>query len=153
MPLSARKRKRAPKAPPEPTNPPSSEAVGTLKPVTYELRVKTYVIRYWLHEYMSLPPIHFFVSLPNSPGVGKIRVGDRLFVQAWDGGPVGAARLVVVTDIEGTAIEGTAIEGTITKFHVVHTWGWSRGATPDSVRSLALVCEPDVFPVLGAPHI
>ena len=115
---------------------------------------KVYVLRYWITVEDSLMGVDFSIVLPGEfyALTQKLRLNDRLFLQAWDcGAPTGRARLVKIIGIQMLPTTPQTVHAPEVTLHVQQTWGWGSNATPESTKALSWTCEPDEFPVFGRP--
>lgn len=148
--------------------PPAETAPGQAPPPI--AAPKVWVVRYWVNGDALLGPANELVFGPEHEELlKKVMAGDRLFMQAWDGGTVsGKARLLVVlgtistqvrnesyrTEERGGVFDLTTLTAPepnefVARIRTIQSWAWSRGVSSagDVLAFLSLKPEPDVFPV------
>jgi hypothetical protein len=151
------RKKKAPPAPPaplpdvlpEPNAPmvPKAKAPAVL-PVT-----KCYVLRVWKDFDAGLRGMDFELELSGEffPLAARLCIGDRLLLQAWEGGQAtGKIRLVRVVGVHTNPPSPSIKE--YGRVFVEQTWGFKKDAPAIDafLKHLSLTVIPMDLPVLGA---
>lgn len=120
---------------------------------------KCYVLRYWAHDEALLGrDPELVLSAEFLLLATKLKPGDRIFLQAWEGGALtGRARLLTVLSVDVSVSPvpdppGYDIDTYKGRIKLQQTWAWSQGATVDTLKALSWVPEALELPVYSPKH-